>query len=80
MVRESFFEEVAYKPKRQDRKRRKEENSRQKGSILKGEVERWLAPMGQVPVYDQSVSHYVIMMLWVMVLEISAKIFVDEII
>lgn len=34
--------------------------------------------MGQVPVYDQSIS-YVIMM-WVMVLEINALIFMDEII
>ena len=36
--------------------------------------------MGQVPIYDQIVSYYVIMMLWVMVLEINAKIFMDEII
>lgn len=36
--------------------------------------------MGQVPVYDQSVSYHVIMMLWVMVLGINAKIFMDEII
>lgn len=36
--------------------------------------------MGQVPIYDQIVSYYVIMMLWVMVLETNAKVFMDEII